>query len=503
MSAVSTAPPATDADVIVVGAGMGGLVVAHDLARAGYDVIVVDAASEVGGLLRRGTIAGVDIDLGAESFATRTDAVATLVADAGLDLELVAPRPQGAWLAVATEDGVTRARLPRRTVLGIPADPEADDVVAIIGADGAARARAERRLPVEADAEPSLYDLVADRLGARVADRLVDTLCRSVYSRPAADARLSALHPGLWREFVARGSLLEAADAVATGQRAGAAVGGVRGGMWRLPAELADAAAAHGAKIRTGVAVRAVRSDAETVTVDTAGGSLSARHVVIATGPAEAARLLAGAGVSTRSARSTTGRAPRSLSEERVRAPRSLSEERSDESKRAPAPTAAGVRLVAAAIAHPGLAVEPVGSGVIADPALPTAAKALTHISAKWDWARAAVPDGIHLVRLSARDAAAGTLASADDVAREVSILTGVEVAAADVVDLVVQEWPDAVAAAAAPDGLPAHVHAAGAVAAGTGLASVIPHARALAARIDGALAASPSPTSLPTHPVS
>ncbi len=53
MSAVSTAPPATDADVIVVGAGMGGLVVAHDLARAGYDVIVVDAASEVGGLLRR------------------------------------------------------------------------------------------------------------------------------------------------------------------------------------------------------------------------------------------------------------------------------------------------------------------------------------------------------------------------------------------------------------------------------------------------------------------
>ncbi|QOC27456.1 FAD-dependent oxidoreductase [Microbacterium sp. PAMC21962] len=482
---------------------MGGLVVAHDLARAGYDVIVVDAASEVGGLLRRGTIAGVDIDLGAESFATRTDAVATLVADAGLDLELVAPRPQGAWLAVATEDGVTRARLPRRTVLGIPADPEADDVVAIIGADGAARARAERRLPVEADAEPSLYDLVADRLGARVADRLVDTLCRSVYSRPAADARLSALHPGLWREFVARGSLLEAADAVATGQRAGAAVGGVRGGMWRLPAELADAAAAHGAKIRTGVAVRAVRSDAETVTVDTAGGSLSARHVVIATGPAEAARLLAGAGVSTRSARSTTGRAPRSLSEERVRAPRSLSEERSDESKRAPAPTAAGVRLVAAAIAHPGLAVEPVGSGVIADPALPTAAKALTHISAKWDWARAAVPDGIHLVRLSARDAAAGTLASADDVAREVSILTGVEVAAADVVDLVVQEWPDAVAAAAAPDGLPAHVHAAGAVAAGTGLASVIPHARALAARIDGALAASPSPTSLPTHPVS
>lgn len=459
----------TDADVIVVGAGMGGLVVAHDLARAGHRVIVVDADSAVGGLLRRGTLAGVDIDLGAESFATRTDAVAALVADAALDLELVAPRPQGAWLAVATDDGVTRAPLPRRTVLGIPADPEAEDVVAIIGADGAARARDERRLPVDADAEPSLYALVADRLGPRVADRLVDTLCRSVYSRPAAEARLSRLHPGMWREFMARGSLLEAADAVATGQRAGAAVGGIAGGMWRLPAALAQAAERHGAEIRTEVAVHAVRAEASVVAVHTVRGTLTARHVVIATGPGESARLWAG----------------------------------DDGSTRAREATAAGVRLVAAAIAHPGLSAEPVGSGVIADPAVATAAKALTHISAKWDWAREAAPDGIHLVRLSARDADARTLASPEDVAREVAVLTGVAVAAADVVDLVVQEWPDAVAGTAAPEGLPVGVHVAGAAAAGTGLASVIPHARDLAVRVDEALAASVPSSSLHTHPVS
>ncbi|WP_455131983.1 hypothetical protein [Microbacterium aurum] len=43
--------------------------------------------------MQRGTVGGVAIDLGAESFATRTDAVARLVADAGLDLELVSPEP--------------------------------------------------------------------------------------------------------------------------------------------------------------------------------------------------------------------------------------------------------------------------------------------------------------------------------------------------------------------------------------------------------------------------
>ncbi|MBF4563206.1 FAD-dependent oxidoreductase [Microbacterium sp. VKM Ac-2870] len=453
---------------------MAGLVLAHDLARAGRRVIVIESAPEVGGLLRRGTLAGVDIDLGAESFATRTDAVAALVADARLDLQLVSPRPQGAWLAIAGDDAVMRARLPRRTVLGIPADPDAEDVVAIIGADGAARARAEEQTPVDPDAEPSLYDLVAGRLGERVADRLVDTLCRSVYSRPAAEAQLSHLHPGMWREFVARGSLLAAADAIATAQRAGAAVGGIEGGMWRLPAALAQAATRYAADIRTGVDVHEVRVDGDAVAVDTASGSLSAPHVVLATGPAESARLLAGdgAGVSTRSARSTTG--------------------------------GAGVRLVAAAIAHPGLADEPVGSGVIVGATLPTAAKALTHITAKWDWARAATPDGIHLVRLSARDAGADTLRTADDVAREVSVLTGLDITSDQVADVVAQEWPDAVAGRPTADALPAGIHLAGATAAGTGLASVIPHARELAARLDGMLAApSTSVSSLHTHPVS
>ena len=77
MSTTTTAPhTTTDADVVVVGGGMGGLTVAHDLARAGLRVIVCEASDAVGGLLRRGRVGGIDLDLGAESFATRTDAVA-------------------------------------------------------------------------------------------------------------------------------------------------------------------------------------------------------------------------------------------------------------------------------------------------------------------------------------------------------------------------------------------------------------------------------------------
>lgn len=453
-----------DADVVIIGAGVAGLVIAHDLARAGVRAIVCEASDHLGGLLRRGSVAGLDVDLGAESFATRTDAVATLIADAGLELDLVAPRPGGAFVAVATPGGAVRAPLPRRTVLGIPADPLADDVVAVIGADAAARAARERDLPafqLKGDAaEPSLFDLVSDRCGPVVAERLVDTLCRSVYSRPATDLRLSTLHPGMWRSLNDLGSLTAAADQLASHVRAGAAVGGIAGGMWRLPAALASGARSHGAEIRTGAPVEAIDGDAGRLSVQTADGEILARRVVVATGPAAADRLL--------------GAAARGGGEARV--------------------DGARVRVIVAAIDHPGLDTFPVGSGLIVDPALDSAAKALTHVTAKWAWADAAAPTSRHLVRLSARDADAPGLDGPADIAHVVALFTGVDVRASDIVDVVEQSWADAVdaggsapaeeRAAALAAAARRGIHSAGAAAAGTGLASVIPHARALAARL-------------------
>lgn len=462
-------------DVVVIGGGVAGLAVAHDLARAGVRVVLLEAADELGGLLRRGRVAGIDIDLGAESFATRTDAVARLVADAGLPLDLVRPQPGGAALVLADPSGVggvTRGPLPRRTVLGIPADPLAADVVALIGAEAAARAARERDRPAFDAAttpEPSLFDLVAERLGAVVAERLVDTLCRSIYSRAARAARLSELHPGLWAAFCATGHLTDAAAQLAAEAPAGSAVGGIAGGMWQLPFALARAAQTHGAVLRTGVAARAITGEPGAFVIETEGGPLDARRVVVATGTRAAAALRP-------SAPGADGAAA----------------------------DAGVVRLVAAAVDRPDLPDLPVGSGVIVDAAVPSAAKALTQITAKWAWARAAAPAGRHLVRLSARDASPG--ASVPDLdtpaafAREVTLLTGVPIAAAEVVDVVVQEWRDAVPGAAPDDDVRADaargIHHTGAAVAGTGLASVLPHARALAARLADELA-----HSHPVHP--
>lgn len=455
------------ADVVIAGAGVAGLVLALDLARAGADVVVLESSGEVGGLLRRGELDGIAIDLGAESFATRTTGVADLIADAGLDLEIVAPAPGGAHLAVMADAGVLRAPLPQRTVLGVPADPLAADVVRILGADAAARAAAERDLPpYDADRpEPSLGELVAERCGPDLVARLVDPLCRSVYSQPATAARLSRLHPAMWAEVRRTGSLLRAADAVASTSRTGSAVGGIAGGMWRLPAELRAAAEAAGAQVRTGTAVRGVHPAprADRIVVDTAGAELTARAVVVATGARAAVALLAGADGGGRS----------------------------DAPREDVGTTGEPVRVVASLVRSAALDAHPVGSGVIVASDVPSRAKALTHASAKWPWLG---HERGHVVRLSARDADAPGLDTAADVAREIALLTGTPLDARDIVALTSARWDDAVAAApvspARRDELAAAgIHLAGAQVAGTGLASVVPDARALAAALTSTLA--------------
>lgn len=450
-----------DTDLVVVGGGIAGLVLALEAATAGVRVVVLESDDQPGGMLRRGRVAGVDIDLGAESFARRTDAVPRLISDFSLPLEVVTPQSGPARL-VSQRGGLpgigswSRLPLPRRTVIGIPADPLADDVVAIIGERAARRAAAEvRSAPIDPTA--SLADVVEERLGAGLVHDLVDPLCRSIYSQPAAAVPLPRLHPKMWSAFQRTGSLLEAAAEVAPHAPGGTAVGGIAGGMWRLADAVASLAAERGARIRTAVAVASLESAAGGVEVRTSGGeTIRAAQAVVATGPRGAARLL-GADVA-------------------------------EIDGAASAPIQPAVRLLTAAVTSPELDADPVGSGVIVSPDARTAAKALTHIDAKWAWARASLPAGTHLVRLSARSDDSAGLDSAAAVAREISHLTGARIERGDVGEIITTRWRDAVVPAESDawtatvvDAAARGIHLAGAVAAGTGLASVIPHARALA----------------------
>jgi monoamine oxidase len=69
--------------VCVIGAGAAGLAAADQLASARWDVTVIEARDRIGGRCAHATLAGVDVDLGAE-FSHGRGAVLDLCADAGV-----------------------------------------------------------------------------------------------------------------------------------------------------------------------------------------------------------------------------------------------------------------------------------------------------------------------------------------------------------------------------------------------------------------------------------
>lgn len=475
--------------VAVIGGGASGLVAALECAKVGMQVTVFEAASEPGGVIRRGMAAGIAFDAGAESFATRGGHVRALVEDLGLGDSIVAPEPGGAWLVGIPKTGA--APLPVGGVLGIPENPFADDVRRIIGWPGAWRAYVDRFRPVLTIGHTeSLGQLVRTRMGKRVLDLLVAPVSVGVHSSHPDDIDVDAAAPGLNGALTQAGSLSGGVAYLRSERPAapGSAVLGIDGGMTRLVDALLDRLTLLGAEVRTDAAVEGLEKDGEGWMLRLAAASSEAAPaedtaseealdlpvfdaVIVATEETTARRLLA----------------------QHVPA--------LDEISEAPSPQ---IEIITLVLDAPALDANPRGSGVLTVPGSHTA-KALTHGTAKWNWLRQAAGSR-HVVRVSfgtqgeapataeMNDADAAQLALA-----EASTLLGVPLEPANLLGsyraAYSQSQPASYIGAAARRAATAEaiaavpgLGAAGAWLAGTGLAQVIPHAQTEADRVRKAL---------------
>lgn len=272
-----------EVDALVIGGGIAGLSAAWQLTQDGFKPLLVEARGYLGGLIAPGYIGPVQVDLGAETFVPRGVETAQMVA--ALGLEALAPSGDGArlFLPPNRDNGESRWRLwrfLRDAYLGIPADPSADDVVAVLGAKAAQRAAQDRHLGSEvgqgAEGE-TLAGFVAARMGQAVVDRLVRPIVAGIYTCDPADLATDTVTPGLRQATREHGCL---ADAVAfLLARSRKATGGrsvdkcVRGGMFQLTAALSKAITTAGGTVLTRVGAQRLIAPNAAGNADTASGA--------------------------------------------------------------------------------------------------------------------------------------------------------------------------------------------------------------------------------------
>ncbi|MGN6502432.1 MAG: protoporphyrinogen/coproporphyrinogen oxidase, partial [Pseudolysinimonas sp.] len=327
---------------LIVGGGLAGLTAARRLALAGAEVTVLEASSRFGGQLATHTVGGITLDAGAEAFATRAGTVEQLATALGLAGDIVRPADTPAWLHRADGSSVP---LPATSLLGIPGTPLAPDVVAAIGSRAAWRAQLDALMLGQVGAASrTLGELVRRRMGRGVLEGLVAPVVRGVHSADPDDLELDVVAPGLRRALLREASLSAAVRSLRDPTTAGSQVAGLRGGVARLIDVLLQDLEAFGVDLRTGARVETAEAGA----VNLEGGERIAGHVFVAHGDEVAHR----------------------------------------------------VTLVTLVVDAPELDAAPRGTGVLVAAGAGVGARALTHVTAKWDWVREAA-EGRHVLRLS------------------------------------------------------------------------------------------------------
>lgn len=261
--------------IAIVGAGLTGLALAHELARRGVEHVVLEAAERPGGVIRSGRVEGHLLDWGPQR--TRlVGPVRALVAELGLEDEVVTA-PAG--LPLFVYHGARLRRVPFSAAEFLRTD--------LLGPLEKARVLAE---PLTGGPRPGerVADFFTRKVGRAAYLHLLGPLYGGLYASDPADMEMELSLAHVLREFgigrslllplLRRGGSIDPPPAIS-----------FREGMQVLPEALYRR---HGERVRLGSPVWELRRAGEGYRLSLDGGEVEARQVVVTTPPAAASRLL-------------------------------------------------------------------------------------------------------------------------------------------------------------------------------------------------------------------
>ncbi|MDF9809806.1 oxygen-dependent protoporphyrinogen oxidase [Aurantimicrobium minutum] len=354
-----------DADRIIIGAGIAGLLAARRAVSRGESVLVLDQQTQSGGLVASTRVNDIDLDTGAEAFSVAEDSCLKLIEELELENAVVYPQRSDARIIYSATQ---RYRIPHG-VLGIPSslyDPELED---IISAEALEQARLLDQASLFNLENVTVAELVVKRLGPEFLEKLVDPVIAGVHGSSASNLLVRTTIPALSKAMQQTGSICEGVSVLRSSQpRPGAAVASLEGGLFRLIQALELSLRVSGVRFRFEVSVSALAQSDQGWEIESPSRTYRSRFISVCTGIAPALKLFS-----------------------------SLSQTDSSDINH----SSVDVALVVLEVESAELNSFPLGSGALVSEKSSVLAKATTHVNAKWEWVEATLPSNHHLIRFS------------------------------------------------------------------------------------------------------
>ncbi len=270
-------------DTLVIGGGVSGLTVAHELMLKGHDILLLERQVSVGGNAVSERIGGYLMEHGPSSLNASAEDANQLSTRMGLDDGRISLGPDVKYRYLTKDDHLS----------GIPVHPLGFFTSSYLSLSGRLAMAGELFKPVRNEGPDESVDAFCRRrFGAEFAERIIDPLTGGLFAAASTELSADATFPALvdmekrYRSITA-GAFFRCMKGRKMPARR---LYSWQGGIGALPRALSATLKEH---IRTGVTVRRIEAVPNGFRVDTGKtGVVETRSVVLATQPHVAGMLL-------------------------------------------------------------------------------------------------------------------------------------------------------------------------------------------------------------------